>query len=427
MNRRVVVTGVGVVTGNALGKDAFVEALRQGQSGIRAIPRLGELNFACRVGVVPQGIDKIVGSYLTQDHLYGMNESMIYAAIAGIEAMRDANLPPKPLDCQEVYEETGAIIGTGIGGMDTLTEKLVPAVSQGKVRRMGSAMVEQIMASSCSAKLGGLLGLGNQVTTNSSACSTGTEAVIMGLDRIRQGKADRMLVGGSEGTCPYTWSGFDSMRVLSSQWNDQPEKASRPMSASACGFVPAGGAGVLVLEELQTARKRGAKIYAEVRGGAITCGGMRLGGSMTAPSPTGVKRCIRMALKDAQVEPGEIDYINGHLTATIADGLEVSNWAQALERQGDNFPWINSTKSMLGHALGAAGAIECIATLLQMNHGFLHPSLNCDDLHEDVARWCADKVVRQTLERRIDVAAKASFGFGDVNACVLFARIGQED
>ena len=257
--------------------------------------------------------------------------------------------------------------------MDTIAERVVPLTDAGKVRRLGSRAVEQAMASGTSARVAGLLGLGNQVTTNSSACSTGTEATLLGASRIRQGLAERMLCGGSEGASPHIWAGFDAMRVLMRGANDAPEQASRPMSASAGGFVPGAGAGVLVLESLDSARARGARIHAELLGGALNCGGHRGGGSMTAPNPQGVVRCIRAALGDAGIEPDAVDAINAHLTATGADAREVEAWAAALERPPDRFPVLTATKSMIGHTLGAAGAIECVASVLMLDGGLRAP------------------------------------------------------
>jgi 3-oxoacyl-(acyl-carrier-protein) synthase len=285
-------------------------------------------------------------------------------------------------------------------------------------------VVEQIMASGASARVGGLLGLGGQVTSNSSACNTGTEAIVMGVRSIQWGLVDRMVVGGAEGSDPHIWSGFDSMRVLNRGHNHDPEAASRPLSASAGGFIPGSGAGILVIEELETALKRGAKIYAEIIGTAANSGGMRAGGSMTAPSAPGVQACIRKALMQAEISPDSIDYINGHLTATMADPMEVRNWSEALELGPDRFPRINSTKSMIGHALGGAGAIESVATLLQMNHGFVHGSRNCEDFHPEVQAF-ENCVPKQSLDMPISIAAKASFGFGDVNSCIIFKKWSQ--
>ncbi|MEA1935698.1 MAG: beta-ketoacyl synthase N-terminal-like domain-containing protein, partial [Thermodesulfobacteriota bacterium] len=280
----------------------------------------------------------------------------------------------------------------------------------------------QVMNSGTSACVAGLLALGNQVTSNSSACSTGTEAIFDGMMRIRMGLAKRMLAGGSEGPSPYIWSGFDSMRVLSRKFNDKPEAASRPMSASASGFIPGSGAGVLMLEDLESALQRGARIYAEVLGGAVNCGGHRSGGTMTAPNPEGVQRCIRSAISDAGITPQQIDAISGHLTATFSDPGEVKSWFLALEREIDDFPYINAAKSMIGHCLGATGAIESIAVVLQLYKGFLHPSINCEDVHPEIAAF-ADKIPQTLMEYPdLKVIIKAGFGFGDVNSCLIFKK-----
>jgi 3-oxoacyl-(acyl-carrier-protein) synthase len=418
---RVAVVGLGVVAPNGHGTEAFAKALEKGESGIRFIKKLEELGFGCQVGGIPQNVREKALDYLSENDLFATNESMLYSCVAAIDAWRDARLQLTPADEDFVNEDTGAIIGTGIGGIDTLGEKVVPMVNDGKVRRMGSTIVEQVMASSVSARIGGILALGNQVTTNSSACSTGTEAIIMGAQRIQAGQAKRMVCGGAEGSSYYSWGGFDSMRVLSRKFNDKPEQASRPMSASACGFVPGSGAGVLILEELASAKARGVPIYAELLGSSINSGGMRFGGSMTAPSAKSVKRCVRDAIIKSGIRATDIDYVNGHLTATFADPHEVKNWSEALELGPADFPYINSTKSMIGHALGAAGAIECVATILQLNRGFVHGSLNCDDLHETIAPY-SKSVVRDSIQKNIDIAIKASFGFGDVNSCIIFKK-----
>jgi 3-oxoacyl-(acyl-carrier-protein) synthase len=271
-----------------------------------------------------------------------------------------------------------------------------------------------------------MLGLGNQVSSNSAACATGTEALLLAYERIASGKAERMLAGACNSHGPYAWGGFDSMRVLNRQSNDAPERASRPMSATAAGFVPGSGAGALLLESLESARRRGARIYAELLGGALNSGGHRQGGSMTAPNPQGVLRCIGLALENAGVRPEEVDLISGHLTATMGDPLEVNYWSQALKREGKEFPYINSLKSMVGHCLGASGAIECVAAVLQLAHQKVHPSINCEDIHPDIETLISPDCIPQKAisPKKLDVVAKSSFGFGDVNACVLFRRWG---
>ncbi|MGB6641254.1 MAG: beta-ketoacyl synthase N-terminal-like domain-containing protein, partial [Thermoanaerobaculia bacterium] len=246
------------------------------------------------------------------------------------------------------------------------------------------------------------------------------EAIYMAAERIRSGQAVRMLAGGSEGVSRSIWSAFDAMRVLARKFNDRPSEASRPMSSSAGGFVPSAGAGVLLLEDLESARERGARIHAEFLGGAVNSGGHRNGGSMTAPNSAGVQRCITAALSNAGVDGSEIDAISGHLTGTFADPMEVANWAQALGRRPRDLPLITAPKSMFGHALGAAGAIETVAAILMLQGGYVHPSSNCEDLHPDIEPY-ADSVAHE-LKKIPDMQTviKAGFGFGDVNCSLVF-------
>jgi 3-oxoacyl-(acyl-carrier-protein) synthase len=279
------------------------------------------------------------------------------------------------------------------------------------------------MNSGVSAYLGGKLGLGNQVTTNSSACATGTEAILMAYDRIRSGKAKRMLAGSTGDSGPYIWGGFDALRVCSSQYNDRPAEGSRPMSATAAGFVPGSGAGALLLEDLESALKRKAIIYGELLGGQVNAGGQRGTGSMTAPNADAVRRCIAEALKFSGVSGWDVDAINGHLTATAKDAFEIENWTEALGRKGKDFPLINSLKGMTGHCLSAAGSIECVATVLQLYHGFLFGNSNCTDLHPEIAAMIdPSRVPVHQLDVKPRIIAKASFGFGDVNACLIFKK-----
>ncbi|NND87761.1 MAG: beta-ketoacyl-[acyl-carrier-protein] synthase family protein, partial [Flavobacteriaceae bacterium] len=269
----------------------------------------------------------------------------------------------------------------------------------------------------------GLTGAANQITTNSSACATGTEAIIMGYERIASGKATQMLCGSTSDHGPYVWGGFDALKVMTYKHNDSPTKGSRPMSATASGFVAGSGAGAVLLESLESAKARNATIYAEVLGGAVNSGGQRGSGSMTAPNAEAVQRCIRQALKDANISGDEIDYINGHLTATIKDSEEIANWSAALNRKGEDFPYINSLKSMVGHCLAASGSIESVAAILQLKNDYVAPNINCEDIHPEILNTIAAKCIpQQKLNVPLKTIAKASFGFGDVNACVIFKK-----
>jgi 3-oxoacyl-(acyl-carrier-protein) synthase len=419
---RVVITGLGVVAPNANGIDAFARALREGKSGVRFLPHLRDLGLLCQVGGIPQGMDELTSRYLTEEESLASSENMALATIAAIDAWNDAGLERPVPGSDEVDWESGAIIGTGCGSVDVIGDKIVPLVDACNIRRLGSTTLEQVMISGNSARVAGLLALGNKVSTNSSACSTGNEAVVQAFVHIRKGRARRMLAGGSEGPSRYAWAGADAMKVLSRMFNDAPEKASRPLSATAGGFVPAAGAGILLLESLSAARARGARIYAEVLAGDVNCGGQRMGGTMSAPNAEGVRRCIRAAVTMAGIRAEEIDAINGHLTATFADPLEVENWSVALGLPPSKMPLIHATKSLIGHALGAAGGIECVAAVLELDQGFVHGSLNCEDLHPALAAY-ADRIPHATVALPdMKVMAKASFGFGDVNACILFRK-----
>jgi 3-oxoacyl-(acyl-carrier-protein) synthase len=420
--RRVVVTGLGVVAPNGVGVPAFLHALREGVSGIKFYQRLSDLNFACQVMGVPDVTDEVLASVLTQEQVRATNSCMRFSALAGVECWKDAGIPwemgaPSPA----VDWQASVIFGNGLGGMDTIADKVVPLTSSGQLRRLGSAAAEQVMSSNTSALLGGLLGVGGQVSSNSSACATGTEAVINAFRAVRHGYADRVVAGAGESSSEFTAACFDSMRVTARGFNASPERASRPLSATASGFVPAAGAGALLVESLESAESRGARIYAEILAAEMTCGGQRNGGSITAANPEGVRRCIRQALEESGLAGTDIDYINGHLTATGADPKEIDNLRCALQADHGDFPRINSTKSMIGHALGASGAIECVATVLQLHHGFIHPSINCEDLHPAVAR-IASRVVQVRKPANLQTALKTSFGFGDVNACVVFSK-----
>ena len=429
--KRVVITGIGAVAPNGLGIADYRAALMAGKSGIAHHDDLKTLNFACQIGGKPPVGPDEAEALISGPDLAKLNEAMVYATMAAVEAARMSGVA---IDLKKGYNDTpvdwttGAIIGCGIGGMDTMCDELGPVLREAAqaepgmgVRPMGTDIVPKIMESSVSVAVGKFLGLGGQTTTNSSACNTGTEAIFEAFKHIQMGFADSMYAGGAEGTHPGTWSGFDAMRdVLCSKFNDRPEKGSQPMGAGACGFVPSGGAGVLRLETLESAQKRGAKILCEVVAAYANSGGQRDGGTMTFPNPDGVMRCIRQVIKDGELDPKRISLINGHLTSTGADPREVGSWIKALELPLERFPLIQSTKSMIGHSLGAAGALECVAVVDQIVNGYVHPSINSEDVHPQIP--IGNSIPHQMVKKELEYVIKASFGFGDVNGCVLFKR-----
>ena len=421
MNKRVVITGLGVVAPNGVGLDAFTHAIKNGISGIKHDAELERLQFSCQISGKPEISTELSLNYFSELELRNFNSTgILYGVIAGIDAWKDAGLSVE--NDQEPDWDSGTVFGTGTSGIEKFRESIYK-IDDFQTRRLGSTAVAQTMNSGISAYLGGKLGLGNQVTTNSSACTTGTESILMAFDRIKSGQAKRILAGSTSDSGPYIWGGFDAMRVCTFKHNKSPEEGSRPMSASASGFVPGSGAGAMVVEDLETALARGARIYAEILGGNVNSGGQRGIGTMTAPNPIAVQKCIRDAIANAGIHPGEIDAINGHLTATSKDSLEIQTWSEALRRNGVDFPYINSLKSMVGHCLSGAGSIESVATVLQLHNGFIFPNINCDDLHPEITAIIdKSKIPRKLIENDIKIIAKASFGFGDVNGCLIFKK-----
>ncbi|WP_338407285.1 beta-ketoacyl-[acyl-carrier-protein] synthase family protein [uncultured Flavobacterium sp.] len=421
MNKRVVITGLGIVAPNGVGIDAFANAIKNGISGIKHDPELARLQFSCQIAGKPEISTELSLEYFSALELRNFNSTgILYGVIAGIDAWKDAGLSIE--NKAEPDWNSGTIFGTGTSGIDKFRESIYK-IDDFQTRRLGSTAVAQTMNSGISAYLGGKLGLGNQVTTNSSACTTGTESILMAFERIKSGQAKRILSGSTSDSGPYIWGGFDAMKVCTFKHNETPEKGSRPMSMTASGFVPGSGAGALVLEDLETALARGATIYAEVLGGNVNSGGQRGLGTMTAPNPVAVQKCIKDALKNAGIYPNAIDAINGHLTATSKDSLEIQNWSEALNRRGINFPYINSLKSMVGHCLSGAGSIESVASVLQLHQGFIFPNINCEDLHSEITTIIdATRIPQQLIEKELTIIAKASFGFGDVNGCVIFKK-----
>ncbi len=420
MSRRVVVTGLGVVAPNGVGVPAFLDALKNGRSGIKYMPEYQELNFNCQVCGIPEFALADLKGYLSEVMLHGLRGSTIgYAVKAAADAWLDAG---NTLNNEEIFWETGCVFGNSVADTDAM-KRVIELIDAKQARKLGSRMVEQLMNSGATAYVSGLLGLGNRIITNSAACATGSQAVLMGYEYIKHGMAKRMVTGSNEYIDPYIFGAFDSMRILARKFNHAPHQASRPMSATAGGFVPGSGAGALILEDLEFALARNAVIYAEVLGGQSNSGGQRNGGSMTAQNTAGVVNCIRDAMRNAGIEGTDIDLVSGHLTATIADKMEIENWATALNRYGDDFPLTNSVKSMIGHCLSAAGSIEIVALILQIMHKFVHPNINLEDPNPEILKIVgADRLPTKCINKNINIAAKANFGFGDINTCLIFSK-----
>ena len=340
------------------------------------------------------------------------------------QVLKHGVMPGLEPNTEERDFTAGMIFGAGDLSFDSFINREFPAypIDNGDSRRLGSRTISECMNSGGAAYLNSILGLGNRIQSNSSACITGSEAVLMGYEYLSQGRADKMICGSTEGDGRYIWAAFDAMRVLCSNSNDNPEFGSRPMSDSSSGFVPSGGSGALVLETLESAKARGVKIYGEILGGHVNSGGQRSGGTMTAANPEAVVDCITRAMDSAGISPDEIDLINGHLTSTKGDPAEIRNWVKALGRSGKDFPLINTPKSMIGHSVAGAGSVELVASVLQLSKDFVHANLNVENIHPEILSEIFGGCIPTSCQsKEVNTVIKANFGFGDLN-CALVLR-----
>ena len=420
--KRVVITGMGVVAPNGVGISEFSEALCRGKSGIKFQEDSANQNYRCQVAGVPTVSEEYIDKYFPNIYKEVIkNNAIKYGCLAGLEAWANAGLSPS----KERKSRWGMVFGAGAPGLDEFIIDPIEKLNIGKSRTVGTTLVPQSMTSGTGAYLNQLLGLGGPVISNSSACSTGSEAILIGYEQIQLGKADIMLCGSTEGIGRFIWGAFDTMRILVPNSNDAPEKASKPMSQKSSGFVPSGGAGTLILETLESAQARGANILAELVGVSQNCGGQRNGGSMTAPNSEAVIECIKSAINHANIDASEIDLISGHLTSTMADPIEIENWVTALNLPPDKLPAINTVKSMIGHAISAAGSIESVACIIQLTEGFIHKNINidADTIHEKIKNiYPIEKIPLETERREIQTIIKSNFGFGDVNCSLIFSK-----
>ena len=402
--RRVVVTGLGIVSciGNEL--DEVEIALREGRSGVRQIPEFIEVGLRSSVAGIPDicrepPVDRKLRRF--------MGDAALYAYHATRRALSDAGLHHDVI----ASPRTGIIVGSGVGSLrehrlavDTLRSKgIAKVLPYGVPRIMGST------TSACLSTAFGISGISYSMT---SACATSAHCIGHGTELIQFGKQDVVIAGGAEEVCWETAMPFDAMGALSTAYGDS--SASRPYDTSRDGFVIAGGAGILVLEELEHARRRGARIYAEIAGYGASSDGL----DMVAPATAGAARAMRLALEGSH---GKVDYINTHATSTLlGDISELAAIREVFGELDGEMPFISSTKGLTGHPIGAAAAHEAVYSLLMLNRGFL---AGCAHLTKADPACAGLPVLMHTIERHIDSVMSNSFGFGGTNASLLFRRL----
>ena len=423
--RRVVVTGLGLVTPLAWGVEPTWRALLEGRSGAGVISAFDPTDYACKVACEVPRIDGRGGGGPDYPHAFAPDQVMsskeqrrvddfiLYAMAAADEAIADSGWKP---ETDEDRERTGVNIGSGIGGLSTIADTAVELHEKGPRRGVGPFFIPSALINLASGQVSirhGFKGPNHAVVT---ACATGAHAVGDAMRFIQHGDADVMVAGGAEAAvCKIGIAGFIACRAMSTGFNDQPMRASRPYDRDRDGFVMGEGAGALVLEELEHARARGAKIYAEVVGYGLAGDAYHI----TAPADNGDGgfRAMRAAMANAGVEPADVDYINAHGTSTpLGDEIELG----AVERlfgQAAGKLSMSSTKSAIGHLLGAAGAVEAVFSILALRDQIAPPTINLENPSVETP---IDLVANKAKPMKIDVAMSNSFGFGGTNASVVF-------
>jgi len=410
MKRRVVVTGIGLVSPLGLGREANESALFEGKSGIGPITHFDASDFPVKFAGEVRDFD--AERYIDHKEVKKMDRFIHFALTSSRYAVEDSGIEIT----EQNAERVGVMIGVGLGGLPAI-EKYHDIYKERGVRKISPFFIPMVISNLASGQVSILFGTKGPNTCVVTACATGTHAIGDAGRLIQYGDADVMIAGGTESTItPLSVGGFNAAKALSTR-NDDPQGASRPFDKDRDGFVIGEGAGVVVLEELEHARRRGAKIYAELAGYALNGDAYHI--TATAPGGEGAARCMRLALANGGINPEEVDYINAHGTSTMADATET----QAIKTVFGDHAYklaVSSTKSMTGHLLGAAGGVEAIYTLLAMQRGVLPPTIN---YHTPDPECDLDYVPNEARDREIRVALSNSFGFGGTNGVVIFRKL----
>ncbi len=418
--RRVVVTGIGLITPLGNGKDENWKNLIAGKSGIKNIDRFDTEDYNCKIaGIIPRGTGE--GEFNEEDIVDSkerrrMDEFIVYGLAAAKEAVEDSGWKP---ETEEDKERTGVMVGSGIGGLETLYNTSQTILEKGP-RRISPFFIPAALINLLSGHISirhGFKGPNHSVVT---ACATGTHAIGDAMRMIKHGDADVMVAGGAEAPVNKIGvGGFLAAKTLSTGYNDRPTEASRPWDKQRDGFVMGEGSGILVLEEYEHAKARGAKIYGEVLGYGLSGDAYHI--TSPAPEGNGGYRAMKMALKNAGVEPSDIDYINAHGTSTpVGDMLEFTAVKKLFGENNDKL-CMSSTKSATGHLLGAAGAIEAAFSLLALQNQIVPPTLNLTDPEDGTEG--IDLVPLKAKEHKMDIVLSNSFGFGGTNASLVFKKV----
>ena len=410
--RRVVVTGIGVVTPLGIGTEATWSALVAGKSGIGPITLFDCTDFATKFAGEVKGFDPLAFIDDKREAKW-MDRFLHFALAASRIAIEDAGITIT----EQNAERVGAYIGSGLSGVATIERTHAALMEKGPRRGISPYFVPAIIVNMSPGLVSIRWGLKGPNMSHVSACSTGAHSIGEAMRLIQRGDADAMVAGGSEATVtPLGVGGFNAMRAMSTR-NEEPQKASRPWDMSRDGFVMGEGAGILFLEELEHAKKRGAKIYAELSGYGASSDAFHM--VQPPDSGEGAQRCMRVALKDAKIEPSAVQYVNAHGTSTKQGDIAETLAIKAVFGDHAKKLMVSSTKSMTGHMLGAAGGVEAAFAALAVHRSIIPPTINLDEQDPECD---LDYVPHTAREARCDVALSNSFGFGGTNATLIFRK-----
>ena len=415
MAPKVVVTGLGIISPIGIGLNQFWNAAIEGQSGISKIPSFEGLPIdAYRSRIAGQIHDFNPLDYIDEKYANRVDRYAQFGLVAAKEALEDAGINME----KENPERVGVMVGAGMGGMMMGEREISQLYDTKKPNRVHPNFIPAITLNSASGIIAMACGAKGPNITISTACSSSIHAIGQALNTIRMGKADMMIAAGADASItPLVFAGFCSLRALSSRYNEEPTRASRPFDRGRDGFVMGEGAGALILETLQHAKRRRAKIYAEVAGYASTSEAYH----MVVPKEDGAEMAntMKLALADAQLRPAQVNYVNAHATSTtVGDDVEVRGLRHLFKNRANKL-LINATKSLIGHTLGAAGALGAITSIMAMKTGIVHPTLNLED--PDPECHLAG-ISNQTQEGKINVAMTNAFGFGSNNGVLILKR-----
>lgn len=408
--RRVVVTGLGIVSPLGIGLEENWDAVSNGRSGIGPITRFDPKDVNAKIAGEVKNFNP--EDYIEKKEIKKMDTFLHYSLAAGIMAVEDSGLVIN----DENAERVGVLVGSGLGGLETI-EKYHSIMLEKGPKKISPFFIPMLIVNLAPGHISMHFGCKGPNTSIVTACATGNHSIGEAFKTIQRGDADAMIAGGVESTItPLAVGGFCAMKALSTR-NDEPERASRPFEKDRIGFIMAEGAGIVVLEEMGSAVKRGARIYGELTGFGCNADAHHI----TAPSPggEGAARCMNLALKDSGINPEDIDYVNAHGTSTYMNDLCETQGMKSVFKENAKKLWVSSTKSMTGHMLGAAGGVEAVFSLLTIKNGVVPPTIN----YETPDPECdLDYVPNTAREKQVGKVMSNSFGFGGTNATLIFQK-----